>query len=188
MAAASPTSPEACSSPTCSRSSPGFPPPRAERCRRSRASPRPVAPPRRRWPRISGRSRRSCRRSPGSPRPRRRLPTGSPRSALAISSVARAVWPARCFTSTATTAKPLPCSPARAASIVAFSASRLVCPATVWIRVDDLADLLRRRRPGSPPPRCSGAPAPPRPGRSPRTAPPAPRSRRSRRQSPRPPA
>jgi hypothetical protein len=35
----------------------------------------------------------------------------------------------------ATTAKPLPASPARAASIVAFSASRLVCAAISEIRV-----------------------------------------------------
>ena len=51
-----------------------------------------------------------------------------------MSSVAFAVWLARFFTSDATTAKPLPASPARAASIVAFSASRLVCPAMVLIR------------------------------------------------------
>ena len=44
-----------------------------------------------------------------------------------ISSVAFAVCLASSFTSLATTAKPLPASPARAASIVAFSASRLVC-------------------------------------------------------------
>ena len=43
-----------------------------------------------------------------------------------ISSVAFAVWLARLFTSLATTAKPLPASRARAASIVALSASRLV--------------------------------------------------------------
>ncbi len=43
-----------------------------------------------------------------------------------ISSVALAVWLARFLTSWATTAKPLPASPARAASMVAFSASRLV--------------------------------------------------------------
>ena len=47
----------------------------------------------------------------------------------AISSVAFAVWLARDFTSDATTAKPLPASPARAASIVALSARRLVCSA-----------------------------------------------------------
>jgi hypothetical protein len=38
-----------------------------------------------------------------------------------MSSVARAVSWARSFTSLATTAKPLPASPARAASMVAFS-------------------------------------------------------------------
>ena len=46
-----------------------------------------------------------------------------------LSSVAFAVWFASDFTSEATTAKPLPASPARAASMVAFSASRLVCSA-----------------------------------------------------------
>ena len=46
-----------------------------------------------------------------------------------ISSVALAVWLASVFTSEATTAKPRPASPARAASIVALSASRLVCSA-----------------------------------------------------------
>ena len=50
-----------------------------------------------------------------------------------MSSVAFAVWLARLFTSPATTAKPLPASPARAASIVAFKASRLVCAAMSWI-------------------------------------------------------
>src|SRR5262245_34553390 len=51
----------------------------------------------------------------------------------AISSVALAVCPASDFTSAATTANPLPDSPARAASIVAFKASRLVCPAIAWM-------------------------------------------------------
>ena len=51
-----------------------------------------------------------------------------------ISSVALAVWSARDLTSEATTAKPRPASPARAASMVALSASRLVCEAMVWIR------------------------------------------------------
>ena len=51
----------------------------------------------------------------------------------AISSVARAVWVARLFTSLATTAKPLPASPARADSMVALSASRLVWLAIAWI-------------------------------------------------------
>ncbi len=50
-----------------------------------------------------------------------------------ISSVALAVWLASALTSEATTAKPRPDSPARAASIVAFSASRLVCAAMLWI-------------------------------------------------------
>ena len=47
-----------------------------------------------------------------------------------ISSVARLVCPASAFTSAATTEKPLPASPARAASMVAFRASRFVWPAT----------------------------------------------------------
>src|SRR6266404_2578626 len=50
-----------------------------------------------------------------------------------ISSVALAVWLASALTSEATTAKPLPASPARAASIVAFNARRLVCSATAEI-------------------------------------------------------
>ena len=53
---------------------------------------------------------------------------------LEISSVALAVWPARFFTSCATMVNPFPASPARAASIVAFSASRLVWVAICWIR------------------------------------------------------
>src|SRR3954468_14239115 len=47
----------------------------------------------------------------------------------AMSSVALAVSWASSLTSLATTAKPLPASPARAASIVALSASRFVCSA-----------------------------------------------------------
>ena len=43
-----------------------------------------------------------------------------------ISSVAFEVWPASAFTSAATTAKPRPASPARALSMVAFRARRLV--------------------------------------------------------------
>ncbi len=50
-----------------------------------------------------------------------------------ISSVARAVWPASSFTSAATTAKPRPAAPARAASIVALSASRLV-----WAAIEEI--------------------------------------------------
>ena len=52
---------------------------------------------------------------------------------LEMSSVALAVCTASDLTSDATTAKPLPASPARAASIVALSASRLVWPAMVRI-------------------------------------------------------
>ena len=48
---------------------------------------------------------------------------------LRISSVALAVCPESALTSPATTANPRPASPARAASIVALSASRLVCSA-----------------------------------------------------------
>src|SRR5215207_51928 len=51
----------------------------------------------------------------------------------AISSVALPVWVASAFTSEATTAKPRPASPARAASIVAFRARRLVWPAIAWM-------------------------------------------------------
>ena len=58
-----------------------------------------------------------------------------------MSSVARAVWRARLFTSCATTAKPRPASPARAASIVALRARRLVWPAMSRIRprIDSIA-------------------------------------------------
>ena len=46
-----------------------------------------------------------------------------------------AVCTASDLTSEATTAKPRPASPARAASIVALSASRLVCPAMLRMRL-----------------------------------------------------
>src|ERR1700733_9859912 len=51
-----------------------------------------------------------------------------------ISSVALAVWLASDLTSEATTAKPRPASPARAASMVAFNASRLVWAAMELIK------------------------------------------------------
>ncbi len=50
-----------------------------------------------------------------------------PFKVVRTSSVATDVWSASFRTSSATTANPLPCSPARAASIDAFKASRLVC-------------------------------------------------------------
>ena len=58
-----------------------------------------------------------------------------------MSSVARAVCEARLFTSWATTAKPRPASPARAASMVALRARRLVWPAMSRIRprIDSIA-------------------------------------------------
>ncbi|GJE61891.1 hypothetical protein MPOCJGCO_4017 [Methylobacterium trifolii] len=73
----------------------------------------------------------------------------------AISSVARAVWPARFLTSEATTAKLRPASPARAASMVAFNASRLVWPAmsemrpTIWPMLP-AAEARRRTSPAMP--------------------------------------
>src|SRR3974390_1866488 len=54
---------------------------------------------------------------------------------LEISSVALAVCTASDLTSEATAAKPRPASPARAASIVAFNARRLVCAAMLEIRL-----------------------------------------------------
>ena len=57
-----------------------------------------------------------------------------------ISSVAFAVWLARLFTSEATTAKPRPASPARAASMVALSASRVGLRGDGLDQVDHDAD------------------------------------------------
>ena len=64
----------------------------------------------------------------------------------AISSVAFDVCSARLFTSDATTAKPLPLSPARAASMVALSASRVGLRRDVVDQLDDVADPLSHCR------------------------------------------
>src|SRR5581483_5259045 len=65
---------------------------------------------------------------------------------LVMSSVARPVWLARLLTSAATTAKPLPASPARAASIVALSAQQIGLIGDVADQLDDIADLQRLGR------------------------------------------
>src|SRR5262249_12647801 len=59
----------------------------------------------------------------------RRVPTWISEIRAAIVSVDCCDSSASLRTSSATTAKPRPCSPARAASMAAFSASRLVCEA-----------------------------------------------------------
>ena len=56
-----------------------------------------------------------------------------PEICCSISPVAFAVCSASALTSDATTAKPRPAEPARAASMVAFKARRLVCSAIVLI-------------------------------------------------------
>ena len=63
------------------------------------------------------------------------MPDRSAAMRWVMSSVAFAAWVARLFTSLATTAKPRPASPARAASMVALSASRLV-----WLAMLSITD------------------------------------------------
>ena len=83
------------------------------------------------------------------------------------SSVARAVSWARSLTSPATTAKPLPASPARAASIVAFRASRFVCSAMPAISRTTSAILVVETRSSSiTPVAVSVRPTPSRPARA----------------------
>ncbi len=134
--------------------------PPARRCARSPASPRPAPPPPRR-------SSSRHRRSRGCARRYRRSPAETARAVepsicpicRPISSVALPVWLANSFTSLATTAKPRPASPARAASIVALSARRFVWLAICEMRVttspmgDRAAEFLHPGRPIARPPR-----------------------------------
>ncbi|CSB89550.1 Uncharacterised protein [Vibrio cholerae] len=66
-----------------------------------------------------------------------------------ISDVDCVVRCARTRTSSATTAKPRPCSPARAASIAALSAKRLVCSAILRMtsKIEPIWLLILRKSP-----------------------------------------
>ena len=68
---------------------------------------------------------------------------------LVMSSVARAVWAARLFTSWATTAKPRPASPARAASMVAFKRQQIGLAGDVADQAEDRFDRLDMARQGA---------------------------------------
>ncbi len=97
-----------------------------------------------RSPDISEMTVMTFARSPAAKSPRRGLNRG--RFMRRTSSVALAVWLGRgSLTSEATTAKPRPASPLRAASIVVSTASRLVWPAIAWIRPMHFADAAGRR-------------------------------------------
>ncbi len=98
--------------------------------------------------------------------------TSSERTMEVISSVERVVAMASSLTSSATTPNPLPASPAWAASMVAFSASRCVCAATfemaraipsTWRRLTSSCSTVSpARRPRSTTCRVSSSVAPTR--------------------------
>ena len=117
--------------------------------RRSRRSARPCPRPRRRCagtPRGSARRWRRPLRCARRPRRRRRRPRASgpaSRRSARRSRRRAAGTPRRaCGPPRRRPRSPRPCSPARAASIAALSASRLVCSAMPVIVVDDAADAL----------------------------------------------
>ncbi len=123
---------------------PGYRPPPARRCGRSPGSPPPAPrPPRRRPSDLvdlemvlvidSMAETASC------------VAAWMPAICAPISSVRLAVWLARFLTSEATTAKPLPASPALAASMVAFKAKGWFCSAMSVINATTSPILLAAR-------------------------------------------